>query len=104
MSCHKCVFGRDNGVPTFFFIRCIFLLYCRGQPSKTDSRRFLVVPLVHRFSVPVFFACFLHPAAGMLTVEPNYNMLQKHTVNGNKKGLPRETFHAMAIAAWIPRR
>lgn len=40
----------------------------------------------------------------MLTVEPNYNMLQKHTVNGNKKGLPRETFHTMAIAAWIPRR
>lgn len=40
----------------------------------------------------------------MLTVEPNYNMLQKHTVNGNKKGFPKETFHAMAIAAWIPRR
>ncbi|EEP20876.1 hypothetical protein BIFANG_03148 [Bifidobacterium angulatum DSM 20098 = JCM 7096] len=32
------------------------MLYCRGQPSKTDSRRFLVVPLVHRFSIPVLFS------------------------------------------------
>lgn len=54
---------------------------------------------------PGLFRLFPAPCSWQVDrLEPNYNMLQKHTVNGNKKGLPRETFHAMAIAAWIPRR
>lgn len=51
------------------------MLYCRGQPSKTDSRRFLVVPLVHRFPSRSFFRLFPTSCSWHVNrLEPNCNM------------------------------
>lgn len=60
----------------------------------------LVVPLVHRFSVPVFFRLFPTPCSWHVDrLEPNCNMLQKHTVNGNKKRSPEGDLHANELVS-----